>query len=298
MRRHSREPNQITLIAKSIQSKYPFWETVRMGAELAAKEEGVKIEYKGPLEEKEVDKQMTILEEEIEKGTDIILLAAADSERLGDLVRKAEEKGIVVVAIDSTLKEEIPTVATENVEAASAITECLIDNLGGNGEVIMINFVQGASTAKEREEGYSLEVEKHPGITKLPTVYTEGTDQSAYLKTKEVIRQYPNLKGIVGGNQFTMDGVCLAIEELGLGGQIKVVGFDSSEIIVDALEKGIVDGIVVQKPFNIGYLGVKMSMDLFKHKKVKPRIGTGYKLVEPYNFYDTENQKLIYPIIK
>ncbi|MGL4736651.1 MAG: substrate-binding domain-containing protein [Cellulosilyticaceae bacterium] len=291
------KPNQITFITKSIQSKYVFWETIRMGAALAAKEEGIKLVCRGPLEERDVDVQMALLESEIAKGTDIILLAASDSERLGDLVRQAQKKGITVVGIDSTVTEEIPTVATENIEAASVITKCLIDHLDGTGEVIMINFVQGASTAKAREEGYELEVNRYPEMTKRPTIYTEGTVESAYLKTKEILQTYPNLKGIVGGNQYVMDGICMAIKELDLVGQVKVTGFDSSEIIVNGLETGLVDGIIAQKPFNMGYLGVKISLEAFQNKKMKSKIGTGYKLIEPENFYDTESQKLIYPII-
>lgn len=294
----SKKPNKIVLVSKSIQSEYVFWETIRMGAQLAAKEEEIPFEYVGPLEEKDVDKQVEIMNRKIEEGADIILLAAADKERLALSVENAKKKGITLVSVDSSVVGQTEIVATDNVAAAQELTHYLLESINNKGEVIMLNFVQGASTANEREQGYDLVMAGQAKVKQLPTVYTEGTTESAYKKAKEIIKQYPNLKGIVGANQYMTEGICLAIEELGLSKKIKVVGFDSSNVIIEALEKGIIEAILVQKPFNMGYLGVKVAVDLFDGKKVEQDTDTGYKLITADTLYDTENQKLLYPIIR
>lgn len=294
----SKKPDKIVLVSKSIQSEYVFWETIRMGAQLAAKEEEIPFEYVGPLEEKDVDKQVEIMNSKIEEGADIILLAAADKERLALSVENAKKKGITLVSVDSSVVGQTEIVATDNVAAAQELTHYLLESINNEGEVIMLNFVQGASTANEREQGYDLVMAEQSKVKQLPTVYTEGTTESAYKKAKEIIKQYPNLKGIVGANQYMTEGICLAIEELGLSKKIKVVGFDSSNVIIEALEKGIIEAILVQKPFNMGYLGVKVAVDLFYGKKVEQDTDTGYKLITADTLYDTENQKLLYPIIR
>lgn len=294
----SKKPDKIVLVSKSIQSEYVFWETIRMGAQLAAKEEEIPFEYAGPLEEKDVDKQVEIMNSKIEEGADIILLAAADKERLALSVENAKKKGITLVSVDSSAVGLTEIVATDNVDAAQELTHYLLESINNEGEVIMLNFVQGASTANEREQGYDLVMAGQAKVKQLPTVYTEGTTESAYKKAKEIIKQYPNLKGIVGANQYMTEGICLAIEELGLSKKIKVVGFDSSNVIIEALEKGIIEAILVQKPFNMGYLGVKVAVDLFYGKKVEQGTDTGYKLITADTLYDTENQKLLYPIIR
>lgn len=294
----SKKPDKIVLVSKSIQSEYVFWETIRMGAQLAAKEEEIPFEYVGPLEEKDVDKQVEIMNSKIEEGADIILLAAADKERLALSVENAKKKGITLVSVDSSVVGQTEIVATDNVAAAQELTHYLLESINNEGEVIMLNFVQGASTANEREQGYDLVMAEQSKVKQLPTVYTEGTTESAYKKAKEIIKQYPNLKGIVGANQYMTEGICLAIEELGLSKKIKVVGFDSSNVIIEALERGIIEAILVQKPFNMGYLGVKVAVDLFDGKKVEQDTDTGYKLITADTLYDTENQKLLYPIIR
>lgn len=294
----AKKPNKIVLVSKSIQEEYVFWETIRMGAELAAREEEINFEYVGPLEEKDVDRQIEILDEKIEEGVDVLLLAAADEERLVPSVERAIAKGITLVSVDSSVGEDEKIVATNNVEAAKELTYYLMNSIEDKGEIIMLNFVQGTSTAKEREKGYHLAMAQQSEFIQLPTVYTEGTAESAYLKAKEIIKQYPHLKGIIGANQYMTEGICLAIQELGLSNNIKVVGFDSSDVIIEGLEKGIIHAILVQKPFNMGYVGVKVAVDLFDGKKVQQYTDTGYKLITPETLYTTENQKLLYPIIK
>ncbi len=296
----SRRPNKIVLIPKSASPDFEFWQTVKMGAELAAKEEDVEIITKGPMLEIDIEHQKQILREAIDEKADIILLAATNVDALKGLVEEAREKGITLLTVDSTVEgvNNITNVATNSVEASAILTKYLVDLLGGQGEVVMINFVEGASTAKERDQGYKEELSRHPGIMMHPTVYTEGTTLHAYGATKRVLETYPNLKGIVASNQQVTDAVCEVIEELGLKDKIKVVGFDSSQIIINALEKDQIDAIVVQRPFNMGYLAVKNALEAYKGRKVPAYVDTGYKLINKETLYLTENQKLLYPIIK
>jgi ribose transport system substrate-binding protein len=162
----------------------------------------------------------------------------------------------------------------------------------------MINFVEGASTAKERATGYEREISQYKEIIMHPTVYTQGTTADAYEATKNVLKKYPELKGIVAANQQVTDAVCEAVEEMGLQSQVSVVGFDSSQTIIYALERDIIDAIIVQKPFNMGYLAVKNGLQAYRGKKIPEYVDTGYKLINKETLYLTENQKLLYPIIK
>ena len=295
-----RTPNKIVLITKSISLDFEFWQTVKMGAELAAKEENIVIETRGAELEKDIEEQKRIFKETIDEKPDIILLAASDEYALVELIQEAKNNNITILTVDSKAEgvSDIKHVATNNVEAAKTLTKYMVDSIEQSGEVIMINFFEGASTAKEREAGYKEEIKRYSSITVHPTVYAGGTVQGAYRVAKEVIKKYPHLKAIVGGNQPVTDGICDAVKEMGLEGKIMVVGFDSSNTIIYAIEKGILDSIIVQKPFNMGYLAVKYSIDMYKGKTIPDFIDTGYKFINKETLYYTENQKLLYPIIK
>lgn len=299
-KRYYDKPEEIVFISKSVNPQFVFWETMRMGAELAAKEEEVEIRYVGPMEEKDIETQLSLLEQCIEQRVDIIILAAAHNEKLSHLVKEAMDKGITVLTVDST-SEGVPgikQVATNSKEAATLLTKYLIEKIGEQGEVVMLNFIQGTSTAIEREKGYEEALRAYPDILKRETIYTEGTSQSAYEATLRIIEKYPHIKGILGANQYMTEGIYRAIEKAGLLGQIKIVGFDGSPLIIRGIEKGYIDAIIIQKPFNIGYLGVKNAIKLFNHQNVPEYIDTGHKLITKESLYRIENQKLLYPIIK
>lgn len=295
-----KEQYKIVFITKSINPEFEFWQTVKMGIELAAKEENALIEVRGPYYEKDIDEQKKILEETINQHPDIILLAATNTDALVELIEKAKQEKITLLTVDSKTEgvEAVSHVGTNNIEASGALARYAAESIGQEGEVIMINFVEGASTAKEREEGYKEEMKKYPKITVLPTVYSDGTIEGAYITAKRVIKNYPHVKAIIGANQQTADAICEAVLELDLGHKIKVVGFDSSNTIVYALETGIMDGIIVQKPFNMGYLSVKYAVEARKGKSVPSFLDTGYKFIDKDSLYLTENQKLLFPIIK
>lgn len=293
----NKHPNGIVFISKSTNVNYTFWQTMKMGAELAAKEQQIPFACIGPLEEKDTEEQIRLMQQMLDSEIEIILLAACDSEALSPLVEEAQQKNKTILTVDSTTDIQVPLIATDNHQAAQALTAYLAELINYQGQVAMINFIHGTSTSLARESGYEDEIIKYKRIEKLPTVYTEGTTESAYKNTLALLERYPDIQGIVGGNQYTLEGVTLAVDELGLNDQVKIVGFDSSSLIVSGLEKGIINAIIVQKPFNMGYLAVQQALEVFKGKTISNYTDTGYKLITPNSLYETENQKLIYPII-
>src|SRR5262245_24323551 len=76
---------------------------------------------------------------------------------------------------------------------------------------------------------------------------------------------------------------------------VRFVGFDASAPLVQALEQGKLQGIVVQNPYRMGELGVRTLVDHLEKKEVPPQISTGEKLVTPENMKDPEVDALIHP---
>jgi ribose transport system substrate-binding protein len=87
----------------------------------------------------------------------------------------------------------------------------------------------------------------------------------------------------------------LALQDMGSAGKIKLVGFDASQILIDALRNGQLEGIVVQNPMRMGYLGVKTMVDHLRGKQVDPRIDTGVMVVTPANLDSPEAKALVNP---
>lgn len=298
---HQKPPETIIMISKSVDPNFEFWQTVKQGAEIAAKEAGVLFEFRGPHEEKDVQGQKQIIKKTILEKPDIMIVAATDEEDLTPLFEEAVDQGIKVLTVDSNINVDIPIsfVGTDNVRAARVLGDYVATSIGGQGQVIIMNFVAGVSSAKQREKGLLEAFDAYPGIEVHPTKYTNGTSQQPYEVTREMLLyQYPNVRAIIGCNQKTLEGVIRAVEELGLQGKVTVAGLDSSLEIIHAIEKDILQAIVIQKPFNMGYLSVESAIKEFKGEKTPKRIDTGHKLITKSTLNLLENQKLLYPIKK
>ena len=100
---------------------------------------------------------------------------------------------------------------------------------------------------------------------------------------------------IVGLNEYSAVGAARAVKELGLEKEIRMAGIDSSEEI-QLLEEGIFEALVVQKPFNMGYLSVETAVRLVRGEKTEKIQNSGSALITKETMYTEENQKLLFPV--
>jgi ribose transport system substrate-binding protein len=88
----------------------------------------------------------------------------------------------------------------------------------------------------------------------------------------------------------------LALRDAGLaGGKVKFVGFDSGETLNAGLQAGDIQGLVVQNPMNMGYLGVKTLVAVLRGEQVPARIDTGVGFVTKENFDDPALADIVHP---
>lgn len=286
---------KIVVIAKSNNSE--FWQTVNSGAEDAAKEEGVNVTFQARPEETDIAGQVSIVEDAINQKVDAIVLAPSDVDALVSVVEKADNAGIPVITIDSKLNSDIPKshVATNNEVAAAIAAENLAKAIGEKGKVAIVSFVAGASTAVAREQGFLDKIKEYPGIEIINTFYSDADRNKAMTITQDILTSTPDIKGIFGTNEPSAVGVSLAVEQAGVKDKVTVVGFDSSEDKIYAIQNGSMEGTVVQNPYNMGYQGVKQAVKVIKGEDVEKLIDTGVTYVNKDNLESDEVQKLLNP---
>lgn len=287
---------EIAVIPKSF--SHQFWLTVKAGAEQAGKELGVKIIWQGTAKETEVEQQINIVQDMINRGVSAIVLAASDANALIGIVESAVNKGIPIVTIDSGVNSDKPIsfVATDNIAGAKIAAETLAKLIGEEGEVGLIPFVAGAATSEMREKGFKEGISAYPKIKLVSVLYSDSNVAKAMDVTNDMLTSFPDIKGIFAANESSAVGCAQAIRSKGKVGQVKVVAFDAAEEEIQALKDGVIQALIVQNPFNMGYLGVKCAYDAIQGKPVEKRIDTGVTVVTLENLNDPEIQKIIKPI--
>jgi len=277
---------------------HQFWLTVRSGADAAGKELGANIVWNGPDKETEIAKQINIVQDMISRKVDAIVMAACDENALIDVLNQAMDAGIPVVTIDSGVKSDRPLsfIATDNVNAARMAADALAGLIGEKGEVGVIPIVPGAATSEMREQGFKEGAKKYPGMEIVSVLHCESDAAKAMSVTEDMMTAHPNMVGIFAESEPGAVGAAQAIEAAGKAGQVKIVGFDASEEEIAALKRGTIQALVVQNPFNMGYLGVKAAIDAIEGRPVEKRIDTGVTIITKDNLDTPEVQKLLNPL--
>lgn len=283
-------------IPKTADGTNDFWTSLISGARMAAKEYNVSLRITAPDQEKDVSRQNELIEEAMKKNPDALLISPSSFTASDKLLKEAKEKGISVVFIDSYTKENVQdlTVATDNLEVGRKLGEYAGELLDKDAKIAVVGHVQGVSTAVEREKGFREGLgEKEKNI--VDVVFCDSLYDKSYRLTLELLEKYPDLEMIAGLNEYSSVGAARAVKAANAADRIKVVGVDSSQEAIQLMEQGIFQGIVIQKAFKMGYVGVRETIRMLRGEKVETNIDSGSELVTPENMYTSENEKLLFP---
>lgn len=285
----------IALISKGFQ--HQFWQAVKEGAEQAAEEFGVEVTFEGPEDESQVDKQMEMFRNALDRNPDAIGFAALDSQASVPLLEETVERGIPVIAFDSGVDSDIPltTASTDNYGAAALAAEKMAELIGGSGKVAVIVHDQTSVTGVERRDGFVETIEeKYPDIEIVDIQYGGGDHLESTDLTKAIIQAHPDLAGVYGANEGSAIGVVNAVREMGKESEIVVVGFDSGKQQIDAIKDGLMSGAITQNPVGIGYETVKAAVEALEGKELPEVIDTGFFWYDSNNLDDPEIQAALY----
>ncbi|HUM84065.1 MAG TPA: substrate-binding domain-containing protein [Lachnospiraceae bacterium] len=286
----------MVFIPKIIDENNDFWVSVIEGANMGAKEGNVELEIEAGPSEEDWQSQNELIEKAIAEKPDAIIVAPCSYTESTEVLKKVKDAGICLTLVDSVVNEDIQdlSVATDNIAAGRQLGEFAAGYLTQDSKVALIEHVKGSSTAMDRETGVREGLGDKAGCIK-ETIYSGSSEERAYELTKELIFKYPDLDMIIGLNEPSAVGAANAIKNLNLTSKINAVGFDSSLNEIRLMEDGIFSGIVIQKPYNMGYLGVQQTWMHLRGEKVEKNLESGSELVTPENLYSEENQKLLFP---
>lgn len=285
---------QIAVIPKGV--SHNFWLSIKAGAEAAGQDFGADIIWKGPATETDYTGQVNIVEDAINKKVDGIVLAPSSGDALVTPAKKAKEAGIPVVIIDSGINwdEYAAYISTDNRKGGVIAAQRMGALLGGKGKVGIIGVKKGSVSTDEREEGFMETMKKEfPGIQLLQLQYGEADRAKSLAVAEDMITKNPDLNGIFASNESSAVGALRAINVKAVQGKVKLVGFDSSPDLIAAVKGGIIDSLVVQDPYKMGYEGVKAALNQKANKPVERRLDTGVELVTKENIDTAKIQNLI-----
>jgi ribose transport system substrate-binding protein len=286
----------IAIVSKGFQ--HQFWQAVESGAQDAAEELGAEITFEGPESETEVAAQIEMLRTAVDRNPDALAFAALDSQAAAPMMQEAEERGIPVVAFDSGVDSEVPvtTVATDNKAAAALAAEHMVELTGGEGKVAMVVHDQTSVTGVQRRDGFMEYIEENaPGIEIVDVQYGGGDQLRSTDITNAMLQAHPDLAGIYGSNEGSAIGVVNAVRQSGIDpDDLAVIGFDSGQAQIQAIQEGIMDGAITQNPVGMGYQTVEAAIAAINGEELPESIDTGFIWYTAENMDDPEIAAALY----
>ncbi len=253
---------RIGVVPKAV--AHVFWQSVHAGAAKAAAEEGVEIEWKGPPAETDFARQIEIVDSMITSRVDGIVLAPTEATSLVAVVERAGREGVPVTIFDTSIKTDqyVSFVATDNYKAGAMAARKLAELLDGKGTVAIVKMVPGSGSTMEREQGFEETLAaEFPGIRKVAEQYCMSDRAKARAVTENMLTAHPDLNALFASAEPATVGAAQALKGREDAGDLVYIGFDSSDTIEADLRAGVIDALIVQDPFNIGYQAVKTIVE-------------------------------------
>jgi ribose transport system substrate-binding protein len=282
---------RVAVIPKGL--THEFWQSIHRGAQRAAddlkdqRHLNVEVVWDGPNKESEVQEQISIVNRQVAAGVNGIVLAPQHSESMVPSVQQAVAKGVPVVIIDSGLADTgiiVKYISTNNYHGGELAARRLIDVLQGEGKpnpkIVLFRYAPGSESTEKREKGFEDAIDQleKEGKVKVNWLskdqYAGATTDSAQNVAGPLLNRLRDqgIDGIFAPNESSASGMLNALRSLKLNKQVKLIGFDSSEALLDALREGDMDGLVVQDPYRMGYLGVWTMVEYLEGKDVTPLV--------------------------
>jgi ribose transport system substrate-binding protein len=222
----------------------------------------------------------------------------AGNEAIVEEMKKLQDKGVHVVTIDSDVDRKMHRdsryafIGTDNLVGGRELGKCAKGLLPEGGEYVTFVGITGAQNAKERVDGFAEGAgKKFKSKDNMP----DATDRTRARKNvRTALSNHPNLKVLVGIWSYNAPAIVDVVRQEGVRDKLKVVVFDAEPVAIDQMGEGMIDAMVVQNPYEMGYQGVRLMKALVEKdekaiKAILPRKGqpegdlydTGLKVVVP-----------------
>jgi rhamnose transport system substrate-binding protein len=254
----------------------PYFDTANKGAQEAAKELGVTVNYQGPATA-DATQQIQLLNSLIAQKVAGLAISADDADALAPVGKSAMDAGIPVVTWDSAIAKSGRTVHINQAVSAdiAAIQIKMASDLsGGAGKIAILS---ATSTAPNQNEWIGLMKEelKKPEYAKLQlvdTVYGDDEDTKSYNEALGLMKKYPDLKVIIAPTTVGIAAAGRAVQDAKAVGKVFVTGLGTPNQMRDYVKSGAAPQFALWNPSDLGYLAIQ-TLNAIATGKIKGQPG-------------------------
>jgi ribose transport system substrate-binding protein len=284
-----RHSNKEVFYLVTVNSALPYWQTGAAGFNHAAAQYKVTAKIVGP-DNYDPQAEVAALQKAVAAKPGGILVSVSDATVLQPAIDAAVSAGIPVITIDSdaSASRRLYFIGTNNLEAGRLGGKRMVDKLKGKGNIVVFT-IAGQPNIEERLKGLKDAIAAKPDIKIVEEVDIKGDARAAFDKAQELLAQTgpKRVDGFVCLESASGKMVSDALKRANATDRV-LVAWDVNQDTLDGIKGGTIDATIAQKPFTMGYVGLKMLDEIF-HAPPQ-QLGKDYSLdsFSPYPmFVDT-----------
>ena len=268
---------RVALIMKSLANE--FFATMATGAEnhQAAHAEDYDLVVNGIKDERDLARQVSLVEEMVASGVDAIVIAPADSKALIPVLRRASQAGIVVINIDNRLDQDvlqteeiaIPFVGPDNKAGARKVGDYLAGKLTAGDKVAVLEGIRTSFNGTQRREGFE-EAMQSAGIEIVDSQTAEWEMSKANTIAASMLSEHPEIKALLCANDSMALGAMSAARTAGRGDDVLIVGFDNISAVQQAIEEGSIVATADQHGDQLAVFGIEAALKMLADPDAVP----------------------------
>ena len=214
-------------------------------------------------------KQDQLFDTAIARKAAAIILDNAGADATIAAVKKAKDAGIPSFLVDREINATGSAVAqlvSNNYQGATLGAEEFAKIMGEEGDYVELIGKETDTNAGIRSKGYNDTLSQYPKLKKVAAQSANWNQAEAFQKMQTIIQQFPNIKGVISGNDTMALGAYAALKAAGKG-KVIVVGFDGSPDVADSIKAGEIRATVLQPVVHLSELAVDQADQYIKNGK-------------------------------
>ena len=277
----------VALVVKTLNN--PFFIEMQKGAEEAAQKLGVNLVVQAADREIDVERQMQIIENLIERKVNALCIAPSGSREIVPVIVKANKANIPVLIVDTRADEQALTAAggkiatfigSDNYDGGKIAGAFLAEKLGGQGNVVVLEGIPGHETGDARLRGFREAIAKSPGLKIVASQPANWERDQGFNVFQNILQAHPEVNGLFACSDLMALGATEAIAAAGKTGKIVVVGFDAQPEARAAIQKGAMAATVAQFPARMGRTAVENAAKLLRGEPISAFTPVAIELVK------------------
>ncbi|QFU00857.1 D-ribose-binding periplasmic protein precursor [Halomonas sp. THAF5a] len=268
--------DRIALVISTLNN--PFFVTLQEGAQAQAEALGHELIVLDS--SNDAARELSNVEDALSRDVDVLLINPTDSDAVVSSVRTANAQDVPVITLDRSANggSVVSHIASDNVAGGELAGEFIIDQLGGEGKVVQLEGVPGASATRDRGEGFMTAIEAMDGIELVATQPANFNRSEGLNVMENLLQAHPQIDAVFAQNDEMALGAQRALQASGLD-DVVLVGFDGTDDGIQAVNDGKMSATIAQQPARIGEFGVTAADRLLKGESVEASVPVPLQLV-------------------